>query len=1403
MRKLTVYGIGLLCLLFGTAPMMATDVASVQVGSDPAVTYDDFSAAWTDAMKVQEATITLLADITRTEYITYWPNKAHARHTLDLNGCTITENTTDRVLYVYRDDAKLTVTDNSAAGNGCLYKKQATDDKTISTVLVGKGEFELKGGKLYCENTADKTDCPPAVALNSQHSSSAKINVTGGTVEAVSTDAVIGICSAVPTTVSGGLIKATTTKYTNARAYCQVASTGTISGGTIEARAIGTGTLCSAVSVEASIDTLATPVVTYDSELTITDGTFFSESENNNVRGVLVSALVRKVGEEIKRAKGTLNIEGGNFTVRCVSSEASQVFAGIANGVRLFDKATPHNMIGEEKGELNISGGNFLVDTRDAEGHYVDNADNIDILRCWGTLNVSGGTFTIYQHNNAVGVAVYRNKATISGNPVFHIHCASNARGISAGPWNHASYCDADPANNLAEVEVSGGTFVVQCDSESGNSIAVWANGGVSVASASGDAGYAMSAKITIHDGEFTAIHPISTSSRAIRQEKTRTGVYGSAVAQVIIKDGKFKALAGTSSSPTGTSNIDDQEELTELSGGYFPTFNQLALHTSYDRTLRELTSADPEYAEGYRYQVVPGPTVAHTRVGGTDYNFSMMQGAIRFARRQSSEAVVSLLTDVPFYGPHKLVPTVANNRIILNLNNHVVTSLTSSDRFLTIDKPDMHFTVTDNSPEKGGIWNMEVNYASGNIYGLLAAHGELRMSGGAMYIKNTASGKTAVAFVSQNNPSTTSNLVIEGGTMTAPRGLISNAGGVTTITGGKCHFDVNISGTVNGTLAITGGYYLNDGRGTASPLENYCVCPFDVEPTTTDDKAAVGTEYNFKVTDAYDSYGTSLDIVDYTPTSVTLNLNGYLSAETSKADWIIRANCTNYNKNNRDAKTRTLTLDISGLGIAPDDELRIVARSKTGTRESHRTYKMPYVFESDAVLPAGDYSSSILYVRAGKLTINNDVTADKVIVCPGAQIDVAHGTLTASTLVLRTSAWSSAAISGSFSAATYYTRIGPDGSDAYPATHFYPFGLPYGSSVADVRLSNELTPEYENTWVMKYYDEPERATQATANVDDGLHWKPITASATIGGGVGYELFSSLSYYREYYFPVTPTDTKKVSVTRTGDNKYHSGWNFVCSPLMSVYHNTSDPVTGLKVSWPQPDGSYDQEWPEYIWPAMTFACQVPESGSLDFSSSDLKIAAPRRYAAAEIPTEWIHLYIKDAENRGDQTSLFVHPSRFMDEYETGIDVAKQSFTASRALLYTEQTYGAMAFAGIADEVLQQGVPLTVFSPAEQELTLSMRDNGWLGRMEHVWLIDHEDNSRTDLLASDYTFAAAAGTIINRFTIEGAFKKQETAEGVEDKGARKEESRKMLVDGKLRIVVNDRMYDATGKLICEQ
>lgn len=541
------------------------------------------------------------------------------------------------------------------------------------------------------------------------------------------------------------------------------------------------------------------------------------------------------------------------------------------------------------------------------------------------------------------------------------------------------------------------------------------------------------------------------------------------------------------------------------------------------------------------------------------------------------------------------------------------------------------------------------------------------------------------------------------------------------------------------------------------------------------------------------------LDIVDWTSNSITINVTN-LKAEsgTNKNNWKIRVNGTDYTRTSPECSTQSRTLTISGLSLTPNGNLLIQLKNDADVIESQHNYMIPQIYTANATL-SGTNEESVVYVYGGKLTISGNTELAALYVCPGAEVEVTGGTLTVGKLVLRTKPWATAAISGNVNATnTYYTRIAPDGSASYPTGQYYQFGLPYECAISAVRLSDGTTPAYNTTWLLKKYNEERRATSGA----DGNNWDALASSETIEVGRGYEIMSSVKYYREYYFPVTPTDNTLVDVTRTGNDKNNSGWNVVCSPLMSVYENNSNPVDGLKVSWLLADGSYDQEWPATIWPALPFSYQASATGYLDFSKDNFGLQAPRRRAAydATVQTEWLHLDVKDMNGVGDHTSIFAHPTRFAETYETGIDVAKQSFSASRALIYSSHAYGEMAFAGVADVLLENGVALTVYSPKEQELTISMRDNAWLDRMAYVWLIDNETGAQIDLLDSDYTFDAAAGTTTGRFILMGRFFAPQIATDIDQAEGEQAKPKKLIIRDKLYILINDQLYDGTGKMV---
>ncbi len=599
-----------------------------------------------------------------------------------------------------------------------------------------------------------------------------------------------------------------------------------------------------------------------------------------------------------------------------------------------------------------------------------------------------------------------------------------------------------------------------------------------------------------------------------------------------------------------------------------------------------------------------------------------------------------------------------------------------------------------------------------------------------------------------------------------------------------------------NGSVSGSGTYdYGATATLTATPDDGYRFDHWNDDNTDNPRSLSVTATATYTASFVLDETGDYLDIVGATATTLTINANPLTLSK-----WPYTINGVKYRRAAGDGtlcnadRTITFTHDK-----AADEQLTITVTDKTDAVVSRRKYTIPHVYESDDAILSGTNANSIVFVNSGTLTVSGVQTAKAIYVSAGAELNI-EGTLYVEKLVLRTSPWAAAILTnnGTISATnTYYSRVVADNSK------FYQFGLPCSSTTTGVIMSDGSTPS-ASSWQMKEYSESKRAEKGVS--ESGENWVALS-STTIEGGKGYEIYSGSKYYREYCFPVTIAEGDAVAVQRTGDDKANSGWNIIVSPKMGKFVGEPKPED-ITITVLQQEGGYVQEIPEVIMPAVPFSYQASATGMLNFGSTLLFNAsapAPRRKAVAEEAEriQWIHLDIADANGSGDQTSIYSHPTRYDQVYQTGIDVAKQSLTASRAIIYSSHAYGDMAFAGVADTLLEQGVALTVYSPSAQELTISMRENDWLNRMEYVWLVDHETGARTDLLWDTYTFDATEGTARGRFTIEGVFRVPQITTDIENGEVMNGEMmkvRKVLINQKMYIIRGDQMYDATGKKV---
>lgn len=608
-----------------------------------------------------------------------------------------------------------------------------------------------------------------------------------------------------------------------------------------------------------------------------------------------------------------------------------------------------------------------------------------------------------------------------------------------------------------------------------------------------------------------------------------------------------------------------------------------------------------------------------------------------------------------------------------------------------------------------------------------------------------------------------------------------------------KVTLDVVVNGATCDVPFVERAYEEKLGELPDAVKEGYNFAGWFTEPsggTQVTAETLITEDVTFYAQFVVDEIGSLLDITDWTDNTLTINATGFIPL------WPYTINNQPFALTDLNPD-RTATIGYTG---EPDDLIRIEVTNSKDKVISSRKYRIPHIITSDVTL-SGTKEESIVFVKEGAtLTIAENTTLAAIYVAPGAELVVNSGVvLTAESLMLRTTPWAAASLdnNGTIYAKVYYTRIVSDRA-------YHQFALPLSTTISGAFLSNGAKFPYENTWLLKRYDERSRAENG-AN-DNGTNWVPLSSDDPIVATTGYELYSGSAYYREIYFPVDITQSvgKTVSVSHTDGaaGAAHAGWNAICSPLMGKYkQNFTEVSEAIKVSELTEDGNYWQHIPNVINPAVPFYYQAPKKGALNFSGKELAQNAPRRAWHTSVSTQWLRLMLNDATGRIlDETSIFTHPEKFAVDYESGYDVIKQSTTGGKALLYSELACGALAFAALPDSVAESRIPIFVYTAEAQSYTFHLEDNAYLNRLNNVFLHDMETGAVIDLLASDYEVMLREGTTRGRFYITCVFRAQNVTTDIETTVQDKQTAtiQKVFYNGKVYILRNGIVYDLTGR-----
>jgi len=280
------------------------------------------------------------------------------------------------------------------------------------------------------------------------------------------------------------------------------------------------------------------------------------------------------------------------------------------------------------------------------------------------------------------------------------------------------------------------------------------------------------------------------------------------------------------------------------------------------------------------------------------------------------------------------------------------------------------------------------------------------------------------------------------------------------------------------------------------------------------------------------------------------------------------------------------------------------------------------------------------------------------------------------------------------------------------------------------------------------------------------------------------------------------------------------GWNFIGNPYMSTFNGNDDGISG-KIEY-QDGGSVryatipDLDFQNYyqvnivdanLSPASGFFIQANKATAQTITFSANKIvnpSMPARYVReASIPEQEAYIRLS-YEGGKDQMGLIIGED-YTEAYEPNADLAKVLGEGNFVRTYMHYTDMDMAYVAINETLAKEWIPVTVQLPVASEYTFSLTNSSIVENLEGVYLIDYANEGKvTNLIEEDYIFTAEAGTLTDRFAINGIVGQRNTPEGVDAVDAKTDTTKpvKFMYRDKIYILNQGVIYDATGKKVRE-
>lgn len=426
------------------------------------------------------------------------------------------------------------------------------------------------------------------------------------------------------------------------------------------------------------------------------------------------------------------------------------------------------------------------------------------------------------------------------------------------------------------------------------------------------------------------------------------------------------------------------------------------------------------------------------------------------------------------------------------------------------------------------------------------------------------------------------------------------------------------------------------------------------------------------------------------------------------------------------------------------------------------------YVYDGSSWAPSNPDGVSgnqdVILINAGAPQFSSNTTCRKIIIEPGASLEITSGNSlsVADTAVLRADASGYAQLLGASSGGTFIVQSYLQSSSA----RWFNIASPLnGGTVADFRVSsgsiittNQGTASQVNLW---YYD-PSVVDNSTG---EGT-WTRVASEAQTTDGVGFSLFLGPPYFGS--FPITleaiggSLNNGNQSIALDASN---GGWNFVANPYPSAldwntfYHAAASNINptiyadneGTFASF---DASTDMglnNGSSYIAPMQAFFVKATSNTSLGFSNAHRN----RSQNPVKLKTSPVALKLSvqsTANAQGDETAL-AFDAAYLNTVEAARDALKQmNYAKGVPNIYTADSLGNhYAINKMNDDFRKLRVPLLFENDTSGMYSLKVAHNslpqGW-----NVELEDHFTGVQYSLDKSSYLFSHASGAQPNRFSL---------------------------------------------------